>query len=59
MMFHDQQPKKSPEPMPAGAGSWRSQRCHELGAPNETFAARTVIAVAFHVASRLWLNFFR
>jgi len=28
------------------ATGWRSQRCHELVAPNETFAARTVIVIA-------------
>ena len=36
----------NPEPTAIGAGSWRSQRCHELVAPNETFAARTVIVIA-------------
>jgi len=48
----------SPEPTTVGAGSWRFQRCHELVAPKETFAARTVIAVAVHVASRRWLGFY-
>jgi hypothetical protein len=46
-------PNKSRQPTPinreqaaVGAGSLRSQRRHELIAPPETFAARTVVAVA-------------
>jgi len=58
-MIVDLTQPKSPEPTAVGAVSWRSQRCHELDAPNETFAARTVIAVAVHAASRRWLSFFR
>ena len=63
-------PNKSPEPLTAvGAGSWRSQRCHNMDAPNITIAVRTVITVppsfhfgatgAVHVASRRWFSFFR
>jgi len=52
-------PNQSPEPTPVGADSWRSQRCHKLVAPKETFAARIVIAIAVHVAGRRWLSFFR
>jgi len=63
-------PNQSPEPtaVPSsrsfdakddGAVSWRSQRCHDLDAPNETNAARTVIAVAVHVTSQQRLSFFR
>jgi hypothetical protein len=50
---------KSPEPTAVGACSLRSQRRHELVAQQETFAARTVVAVAVHVASRRWLSFLR
>ena len=62
-------PNPSPEVLAdghlaVGAGSWRSQRCHELVAPNETFAARTVITVAVHgrrpsAKTRRWLSFGR
>ena len=57
--IHQMPPNLSPEPTAVGAGSWRSQRCHELVAPYNLFAARTVIAVAVHAASRRWLSFFR
>jgi len=61
---------KSPEPTAVsssrslrakadGAGSWGSQRCHDMDAPNITFAALTVIAVAVHATSRLRLSFLR
>ena len=65
-------PHPSPDPLTAvGAGRLRSQRHHEMGAPQKTFAARTVVAVAgvkprgaapfygVHAASRPWLSFFR
>ena len=63
-------PNQSPEPtaVPSsrslgakgnGAVSLRPQRCHDMDAPNETFAARTVIAIAVHVASRRRLSYFR
>lgn len=29
---------------------WRSQRCHQVGAPNGLFASRTVIAAGFWLA---------
>ena len=38
-------PNKSPEPMPFGAGRWRSQRGHDMVEPNMKIAAQTVIAV--------------
>ena len=41
------------------ATGWRSQSCHKLVAPNETFAARTVITVAVNATSRRWFSFFR
>jgi hypothetical protein len=63
-------PNKSPEPTAIlsdrsfgmkvdGAVSWRSQRRHEMVARQETFASRTVVANAVHVASRRWLSFLR
>ena len=41
-------PNHSPEPTAVGAGSLRSQRRHELVAPQEAFASRTVFAVVVH-----------
>jgi len=63
-------PNQSPEPtsVPSsrsfdakadGAGSWRSQRCHDMDASNMKIAERTVIAVAVPAAGRRWLSFFR
>ena len=49
---------KSPEPTAVGAASWRPQRCHDMDAPNIMIAARTVIAIAVHAASRRWLAFY-
>jgi hypothetical protein len=48
----------SPEPTAVGVVSLRSQRRHEMVAPNETFATRTVVVFAIHIASRRWLSFF-
>ena len=52
-------PNQSPEPTAVGDCSWRSQRCRDMDAPNEKFAARTVIAFAVYVAGRRRLSFFR
>jgi hypothetical protein len=52
-------PNQSLQPTPVGAVSWRSQRCHEMGAPSELFAARIVIADAGHVVVPAWLSFCR
>jgi hypothetical protein len=41
-------PNKSPEPTAVGACSLRSQRRHESVAQQETFASRTVVAIAVH-----------
>jgi hypothetical protein len=45
-------PNKSPERMPIGTCSLRSQRRHNLVAQQETFAARIVVTVAVHVTRR-------
>jgi len=57
--FPDLPSNKSLKPTRDGAGRWRPRHCHPLGAPFELFAARTVIAVAVHAASRRGLGFFR
>jgi len=50
---------QSLQPTPVSVVSWRSQRCHEMGAPNELFASRIVIAYAGHVVDPAWLSFCR
>jgi len=42
-----------------GGGSLRSQRRHEMEAPNGLFASRTVVALAVPAPSKAWLSFFR
>ena len=47
IVFTIRRPNQSLEPLTAvGAGRLRSQRRHAMGAPQMTFAARTVVTVA-------------